>query len=420
MGNVATIPQRVDRETAKRLAGERFSAEIFDKFRDHGDTISRERLLELDKIVRPRPSVPLMTQTADPVLVSAIVPVNLPPSPSQSHASCESIVQSLKTHGFYANSAESGCKSLWSLAALNEANRVKLGGLGACETLLQALKAHGQVATVAEYACGALKTLTINSENQVRIGAAGGCETIVQILKSHGQDAGVLAQALEGVKALSHRNEPNKNVLISAGACETILETMKAHVNEERIAQYGCGAMINLAASSEGRQKFLNGGACDTLADVLRKHKTSVGICQYACWVLINLAADDAARAALGGSGACEATVEVLREHIAISGVTEYSCWAMVNLSANCAANRTRLCSAGAGEAALQALQNHPNNQGVATQVSRAVHAIAASAENKLRLIQSGAIPLLTAIGDNDSYSFNTRERAKEAVSRLL
>jgi hypothetical protein len=48
MGSAIILPERIDSEFCKQLAGERFNKEVFDAYKDSKGTISREKLLELN------------------------------------------------------------------------------------------------------------------------------------------------------------------------------------------------------------------------------------------------------------------------------------------------------------------------------------------------------------------------------------
>jgi hypothetical protein len=50
MGSAASLPERIDFDTCKQLAGSRFSREVFDAYKDPKDnTISRDKLLQLNQ-----------------------------------------------------------------------------------------------------------------------------------------------------------------------------------------------------------------------------------------------------------------------------------------------------------------------------------------------------------------------------------
>lgn len=271
---------------------------------------------------------------------------------------CEALVQALGAFGKVdLEVAVTGCRAIITLAQ-DEANRAKLGEIGACAALAQALQEWGTLdADFAYVGCAALANLALkNGANSAKL--MDSCETLVQVLKHWGQENLKVAKAGCGAMIyLAAQNHAHTQKFDEVGAGSAVMPAFDAWgQHDKHVAWAGCW----MVAVSKTVSIL---GACEAVTRALsmwgpqEKHTARV-----ACLALMRIAemSGAASKIKLGHVGACDVIVQTLTTW----GTTEpkiskFACrtiWAL----AQDPANRAKLHDAGAGEAVTVALDARP------------------------------------------------------------
>jgi len=329
-----------------------------------------------------------------------------------SEASFEVAIAALRDHGASNEKiAAKGCEAVCEFANMNEANRAKLGKLGACEVVVQTLEASDATRVAAYWACKAMYLLALDNEANTRaLVAAGGLTLVTAFVDNQG----VLEDVRKEVRkeAFSWLSLPDEMWLVME-----IIDKAK---------QEGGGGGVAGGADGEA--------AC--VVKMMKALKTQRGaadnelIAAKACEAIILLTCnDDALSALLGRLGACEVVIDILRLHgasnerIAAKGLEAIDALASKN-----EANRVLFGRVGACEVLVQVLVAHeaPGKDGcgydnnVAFWGCSAVFWLSSDNDvNKQALLAVGAAAIVTAISEDQHVSQDTRDGAKVALERL-
>lgn len=131
--------------------------------------------------------------------------------------------------------------ALCNVSFENDAERVKLGDLGACELFTRICQqcdpASSRHKRVLEQACAALGNISKkNRTNRMKIGQCGGPEALVHVLSrtlQAGPDGDRIAmQAMRAVGNVLMRNEENQERFAEAGGCKNLVQYCFATRND--------------------------------------------------------------------------------------------------------------------------------------------------------------------------------------------
>jgi sirohydrochlorin ferrochelatase len=160
----------------------------------------------------------------------------------------------------------------------------------------------------------------------------GGCRALVQLLKN------CLEKAIDEITACDKVTELNElaeldtihktlriianltfrhnGILVeiaSVGGVEAAVKVMETFPKCQRLQEYACNVLINLAYCNIGETKAIEAGGIQVLLAAIDNHLGSAEVCGYACWALFNIVFDNKENTELLISLGGEAAVSKVR-----------------------------------------------------------------------------------------------------------
>lgn len=260
---------------------------------------------------------------------------------------------------------------------------------------------------------------TCSEHNVNKLGAHGACDQVVRVLKQYGCHYSELAYYGCWCILNLSSNDANNIKLGSAGANDIVIDVLKKYgCLSEDVALYGSRAVCNLAVNGGNQAKLRVDGASEIIIETLKKYgKVNADVALYGCRAIINLAAN---KTKLGGTGICECVVEILKNFGLINAhVAAEVCKLISYLSSHESNNKAKCGGAGACEIVIDVLKKFGNYHSDCALYG--CHAIfnLETQKNRVRLLNHGAIDIVTSLTKASSISEEARNRAKEALFKI-
>jgi hypothetical protein len=197
------------------------------------------------------------------------------------------VMELMRAGGGDARVAEEGAKVLRQIATNTLEGGQRCIDAGAVPALVAALQTHGSVLAVAECACRALASIASTPAGQEACASGGAVPPIVAALSTHStgsQDTAKHACMALGNIAL---NPAGSDTCVAEGAVPLIVLALRTYAREESVAQYACGALLNLTCFTPSAiPPCLAAGGEEALRAA---EAANFSASPAACWALCNI-----------------------------------------------------------------------------------------------------------------------------------
>jgi hypothetical protein len=341
------------------------------------------------------------------------------------------IIKVLDEKNFSVSVCEWGCRALTSIAgqAMQTQNTESMADFlddGGCEALIHILQKFCTVNTnIAAQGCLTVCILAWSLRDLKEfLGEIGACEIIVFVTSMNIGDAGVSEYGSAAIGLLAKNNISNSFKLAEAGACDVIAQVGNFGFNlrHERCIDISTNVCLAFAQLSEAVNagRLMECGASALIVELMKLHIGNTKFAAAAVKALCSLSSLNAQhREDLGRAGACECILRVL-EHYDSGDVVFECCEAIMHLSLS-PSNTTKFGLGGACHVIVSSLRTKLMEVDFGAEVctgamlNLVTYGILAG-ENRVSLIESGALELLRLAQMSTKASY----RARENILKLL
>eukprot|EP00899_Mesostigma_viride_P007888 jgi/Mesvir1/170/Mv13527-RA.2 len=330
------------------------------------------------------------------------------------------VVHALLHHHTLPSVAEHGCRSIAALA-VDEANALWLANNGGVVVVIDVLRAHADPVIV-EQGCRAMGALAAHDGIKPLIAEEGGVVAVVAVLLAHAKskEAGAVAEWACGALLNLTASSICREVIVANRGILGIVAAMKTHQALPGVQHKGCGALGNIAATERNQRLVADARGVRAVVRALRVHRKNARVCEMAAFALAALAGSDDNRVRIAADGGLVALVDVLETQADKPPVIEMACLALMRLSTGSPGNRAAIAAYGGNGKVLAAAARH---QDVPSVQARAFSVLACSAKDpKLRatIASEGAVDLVVASMRAHADSSDVQEWALRALHRML
>lgn len=330
----------------------------------------------------------------------------------------ESIVATMQKFQDQAPVQGAAGMAIWSLAKL-EANRNKLGAVGACELVAHALQLHMGTPSVVSKLASAIDSLAMNSEaNKAKFTGLQVIEYLLTALQKHEKSAIMITDCLRALINLS-TVEANKKRVFNEPAFKLYVKLMKQHEKSSQVALWSC-TMIYTASYNEANRILLGGSkACENVINVLAKHGGSdPEVAAWGCKAVVGLSLADSNKERFHNPESCNAMVKVLQNQNKEPVVAEWCTAAVVSIAVF-PQNRIKLGSSGVCAALCATLTNQKNIEAIVRLGCEAVYELALEEQNQTAFKTAGILPIMIDLFNQHGTNAMIAAEICRAISSL-
>ncbi len=257
------------------------------------------------------------------------------------NGACGLVVQALQTH---ANSPTVITQTLLAIAGLavklkndkvHKGNTRKLVEQGAIENIVAVMQKFADQESVQRAAGMAITSLARLEANRLKLGQVGACELVCHAIQLHINSAQVVSKLSLAIDALAMDSDPNKAKFTALLAIDNLLIALQKHEKVANCVADILRAIITLASVEVNKPKAFTETALKLYVKVLKAHEKSVNVANWGCHIIYTAAIDDAKREYLGQQvRACEGIITAIAKHGENNrDVAAFGCKAMVGLA---------------------------------------------------------------------------------------
>jgi hypothetical protein len=199
---------------------------------------------------------------------------------------------------YYNEKIIKNCLKIIFQLAKNEITRKAFGDYGISQVLIQALNHHISNEAIARHGLRTVCNLTYeNDNNRIKLVHAGVIETVLNLLSNNINSEKVAYRGLWCISNLCFVDNDNKKS-IGRNGCNLVINSLSIHQVKrdlglyiptflipisEKIAMWGCRAIVDLAEKNPTNQCFLGEiGACDEVVRCLEAYSNKKDVSKWA------------------------------------------------------------------------------------------------------------------------------------------
>ncbi len=326
---------------------------------------------------------------------------------------CKAVTNALQFHEGVEEVAKCGCLAVKALAYHNLQNKVALHTCGINIIVIQILRGYRYASSgpaVVEAAAWAISSLAMDCPlNKMALGSAGACEGLLEVLELHSRNVETAYLTLKALFHVCDGNSANRLKISFSGAADILLSVLTRYPDDDRVVEYVFSTMVGMCLNKVGQSRLGTVGMHKTAVSTLyRYEKTNEYIVLLCCSLVAALSANNKDnQAKLGSAGACKAIVVVMTKYM-------HSTSGQVGISAVSTPVFGRedkegvLAAPSVGTASTSSMEEDYARTALSSLVDEfsvlkegckaIVHLSSNNEPNRLKLIATGVVDILTAI----------------------